>query len=35
MIICAWLDSEFEGGRSQRKVERMRAIENETYDGAA
>jgi ribose 5-phosphate isomerase B len=35
MIICAWLDAEFEGGRSQRKVERMRAIETETYDGAA
>jgi len=34
-IICAWLGSEFEGGRSQRKVERMRAIESELRDGAA
>jgi ribose 5-phosphate isomerase B len=34
-IICAWLDSEFQGGRSQRKVERMRAIEAEMHDGAA
>ncbi len=35
MIICAWLESEFQGGRSQQKVERMRAIEAEMYDGTA
>ena len=35
VIISAWLDSEFQGGRSQRKVERMRAIEAEMHDEAA
>jgi ribose 5-phosphate isomerase B len=31
-IICAWLASEFQGGRSERKVARMRAIEQEMCD---
>ena len=30
-IIDAWLDSEFQGGRSQPKVERMRELEAESY----
>ena len=34
-IICAWLASEFQGGRSKRKVARMRAIEKEMCDGSA
>ncbi len=31
-IIDAWLDSEFQGGRSQPKVERMRELEAESYE---
>ncbi len=33
-IISAWLAAEFQGGRSERKVARMRAIEKEMCDGS-
>jgi ribose 5-phosphate isomerase B len=32
MIVRAWLHSEFQGGRSLPKVERMRQIERECFD---
>jgi len=33
-VIDAWLDSEFQGGRSQPKVKRMRQLEAESYEKA-
>ncbi len=32
-IVSAWLASEFQGGRSARKVTRIREIEDEQFDG--
>ncbi|MBN1534516.1 MAG: RpiB/LacA/LacB family sugar-phosphate isomerase [Spirochaetes bacterium] len=33
MIVKAWLDSDFQGGGSQPKVEQMRALERKSFHG--
>jgi ribose 5-phosphate isomerase B len=33
MIVEAWLDAEFEGGRHQRRVNQIHEIESGAWDG--
>ena len=32
MLVIAWLNSEFQGGRSERKVEKIMEIEKENFN---
>jgi len=32
MLVTAWLNSEFQGGRSERKVEKIMEIEKENFN---